>query len=158
MRKPIYSIALIVVMTAISCRKESQPISDSPTDIENQKRMIYSGTWEVTSFIETGKDLTSDFSTYLVKFENDGSAVVYSSGIGILYSGIWNLKETRYSKAYSMDSMPDKTYNRLYTAVPGNFHMDELSGDWEVIKITETELWLKAESANSEKEIHFTII
>ena len=47
--------------------------------------------------------MTSDFSTYHFKFESDGSATVQSTGIGVLYFGMWNLVKAIHNESHSYE-------------------------------------------------------
>ncbi len=149
---------LIVVTISVSCQKETQHISDSPEDLVKQNAVVAAGTWKVSYFSESGKDLTSDFSTYLFKFESDGSAAVHSTGIGVLYFGMWNLLKVINNHEFTSDKHTvESVNNMMLITLPGNFHMDEMSGNWGITRLTDSELWLTAESQNFTKEIHFTI-
>lgn len=158
MRRTPFIIFYIVVSSTVSCKKDTQRDSGSFEIQGNQKEMIASGTWKVSSFIDNGTDLTSDFNTYQFQFENDGSAVANSSGIGVLYFGVWNLAKACIGNHNDAGKLSGETSNKLQIKLHGNYHMDEISDKWEIIKLTSTEIWLKAESRNSIKKIHLTLI
>jgi hypothetical protein len=159
MKKLSISIISVVVLLEISCKKDTQPDFGSFATTGDQKAMVASGTWKVTYFNDMNTDLTSDYSTYLFQFVNDGSAVASSNGIGVLYFGSWDITQEMHAKKLSsgiLNSADDN--NVLQIKLNGNFHMDEMSGNWKIEKLSKTELWLKAGSFGSMKEIHFAII
>ncbi len=159
MKKTSYIIVLIVVTIAVSCQKETQPLSDSADEAAKQNAIVAAGKWRVTYFVESGKEMTSDFSTYHFKFENDGSAAVESTGIGVLYFGMWNLVKAKHNQAYTSNYHTVETIsNKMLIALPGNFHMDEISGNWEITRLIDSEMWLRSETSSNAKEIHLVII
>ena len=158
MKKSLYYFVLLVSAIASSCSKDTQPILSSLTNEYVQKAIVASGTWKVTYFIDGGKDLTSDFDTYLFQFENDGSAAVNSSGIGILYSGMWNVLKGINPLPESISYHRGELYNNsLRINVHGNYHMDGISGLWKIGKLTLSEIWLTIGDSNSGKEIHLVM-
>ncbi len=159
MKKTSYITFLIAVTIAVSCQKETQPMTNSLENLAKQNAILAAGAWRVSYFYESGKDLTSDFSTYLLKFESDGSAAVHSTGIGVLYFGMWNLMKTTHNQAYtSGNHTVESVNNKMLITLPGNFHMDEMSGNWEITRLTDSEIWLRVETQSNWKEIHLAIV
>jgi hypothetical protein len=146
----------IIVTTAVSCKKESQPVANTGVTADSQKVIVASNSWKVSSFIEKGINQTPDFSTYIFQFNSDGSALANSTGIGILYYGTWSVLPSSHS-------LPDDSgnhsgvndSNRMIIALSGNYHMDEISEDWKIIKLTALEMWLTDDNPAAPKEIHF---
>jgi hypothetical protein len=156
MKKFPFLLLTIVAILAVSCKKESQPVSTPAPTADNQKVVVASSAWKVSSFIEKGIDQTSDFSTYLFQFNSDGSAVANSTGIGILYYGSWSLMQGSHSGYDDSGNHSSGDENKLIISLSGNHHMDEISEDWKIIKLTSSEMWLMDDNATSPKEIHFT--
>jgi len=156
MKKLSFLLLAIVFSIAVSCKKDAASNSTSNSVIESQKAIVASNTWKVTSFIENGVDQTSDFATYLLQFNNDGSAVATSTGIGILYYGSWNLMKGSHSEYDDSGNHLSGDSNILGITLTGHYHMDEISEDWKIVKLTDTETWLLDDNKTSSKEIHFT--
>jgi hypothetical protein len=156
MKKSLLSLFTIVAIIAVSCKKDVQTVSSPTGTADSQKVVVASSTWRVTYFIEKGIDQTSDFSTYLFQFNSDGSAVANSTGIGILYYGSWNLMQGSHSGYDDSGNHSIGDKNKLIISLSGNHHMDELSENWKISKITDSEMWLMDDNSTSAKEIHFT--
>jgi hypothetical protein len=146
----------IAATLAVSCSKDSQPVSSSNATATSQKVIVASNAWKVSYLIESGVDQTSDFGTYLFQFNSDGSAVATSTGIGILYYGSWSLMQGSHSSYDDSGNHSSGDNNKLIISLTGNHHMDEMSNDWKIVKLTDTEIWLMADNTTSPKEIHFT--
>jgi hypothetical protein len=151
-----FLLLTIVAIIAVSCKKDAQQVSSSNTTADTQKAVVVSNAWKVSFFIEKGVDQTSDFSTYIFQFNSDGSAVANSSGIGILYYGSWSLKQASNSGYDDSGNHSSGDENKLIISLSGNHHMDEISEDWKIIKLTSSEMWLMDDNTTSPKEIHFT--
>jgi hypothetical protein len=159
MRKITFILFSVVVSLSVSCKKDIQLVTVLPENTDNQKEIIASGAWKVTYFNDNGTDLTSDFNTYLFQFESDGSAVTSSSGIGILYFGVWNIMEVSHCKKGRTGNLQGVSENiNLLITLNGSYHMDEMSGKWLIAKLTTSEIWLKEGNRNSMKEIHLVLI
>jgi hypothetical protein len=153
--KMISFILLTAVWTfTASCRKDAEPVSAASTHI--QKEIVASNAWKVSSFIDNGQDQTSDFSTYLLQLNSDGSAVATSSGIGILYYGAWNMISDKNSGHVDSRNYQGGNNNKLIINLIGNHHMDEISESWKIVKLTDNGIWLLADKMTSPKEIHLS--
>ena len=147
-------ISVIILALLVSCKKDASRVST--TTIELQKGIVTSDTWRVTSFVDKGIDQTSDFSTYLFQFNSEGSAVATSTGIGILYFGSWNLRPDVHIRINASGKTTHKDTNRLKITLTGHYHMDEISNDWAIERLTDRDMWLMVDNMVSFKEIHFT--
>jgi len=158
MKKLSFLLLSIVATLTVSCRKDAEAISTSTTISESQKVIVASSAWKVSSFIEKGIDQTSDFGTYLFQLNSDRSAVATSTGIGILYYGSWSLMQGSHSDYDDSGNHSSGDYNKLMITLTGNHHMDEISEDWKIMKLSETEMWLMDDNTTSPKEVHLTKI
>lgn len=156
MKNLSFLLLAIIFTQVISCKKDAASNSTSKNVIESQKEIVATNTWKVTSFVENGVDQTSDFATYLLQFNSDGSAVATSTGIGILYNGSWSLIKGSHSEYDDSGNHMNGDSNILTILLTGHYHMDEISEDWKIVKLTDTEIWLLDDNKTSSKEIHFT--
>ena len=156
------SAILILALSSIvafSCKKESQPASAADQLITSQKAIVTTNTWKVTLFTENGIDHSSDFNGYVFLFNSDGSVVVNNTISGVSLTGMWNVKASNNSKSDDSghhEGSDDK--NKLVITITGSHLMDEISDDLDIVKISESEMWLADDNTTSPKEIHFTRI
>jgi len=155
MKKSPFIMMMIASVAAISCKKDQQPVSAAADTSQTQKVAVASDAWKVSYFADKGIDQTTDYSTYLFQFNSDGSAVANSTGIGILYYGSWSLVKGNHSSYDDSGNHIGGNENKLLITFSGNHHMDEISEDWKIIKLTDTEMWLKDDNAISAKTIRF---
>jgi hypothetical protein len=156
MKKLSFLLLTIIAILAVSCKKDTQQVSSSGVTADSQKVVVAANAWKVSSFIEKGVDQTADFNTYLFQFNSDGSAVANSTGIGILYYGSWSLMQGNHSGYDDSGNHSSGDENKLIISLSGNHHMEEISEDWKIIKLTSSEMWLKDDNTTSPKEIRFT--
>jgi hypothetical protein len=156
MKKASGITLFIVVTMAVCCQKDSQPKPDSAEDLVNQNALIAKSTWKVSCYVESGKEMTSDFSTYLFKFVSDGSVAVHSAGIDVLCFGMWNLVKAMHNQSYSFgESRGETMINKMLITLPGNDHVAEVCENWEITRLADSEIWPTAVSSNYSKAIHF---
>jgi len=147
----------IASIASFSCKKDSQPASAADQLITSQKAIVTTTTWKVTLFTENGIDHTSDFDGFVFQFNSDGTAVVNNTKTGVSFTGMWNLKAGGNSKSDDSghhESGDDD--NKLVISVAGSHLMDEISDDLDIIKLSDTEMWLADDNTASPKEIHFS--
>jgi hypothetical protein len=156
MKKASGITLFIVVTMAVCCQKDSQPKPDSAEDLVNQNALIAESTGRVSCYVESGKEMTSDFSMYLFKFDSDGSAALHSSGIGVLYFGMWNLVKAMHNQSYSLgESRAETMNNKMLITLSGNVHVAEVCENWEITRLADSEILLTTVYRNSSKAIHF---
>jgi len=152
MKKLSFLSLTIVAILAISCKKEAQPASAQV--IAAQKAIVVSNTWKISLFTENGTDMTSMFTALVFHFDNNGSRVADSTGI--IFLGDWDVKTGSQSQTDdSGNHSTGEDNNKFSLALTGNAQMNEISDDWTIIKITDTEIWLRDDNLASPKEIHF---
>ena len=96
----LFGISLFI----FSCSSDD----DNPSNltIQNEIRAnVGSGTWKITSFIDSGTDETSDFTGYNFTFNTDG-VLNATNGVNS-YDGIWSVE----SSSSSDDSPNDLDFN-----------------------------------------------
>lgn len=131
---------LALTLSLVSCSKsnDTNPSSTNKTD-------QVSGNWTVTYYLDSGKDETSDFSGYSFAF-NSGE-VLQATSSSNTFTGTWRIGDS--------SSNDDSSSNKLVIMIAGNKAMDDLQDDWLIIKLTDTEIWLKDDNASSNEELHF---
>jgi hypothetical protein len=118
--------------TSCSSDDDSNPSTTNPstTDVINT---VSSGTWRITSYLDSGQDETADFAGY--NFTFGASNVLTATNGTNNYSGIWSVTNDD-------DSANDLDFDILFSA-PAPASFQDLSDDWDVVERTETKVRLR---------------
>jgi len=138
------SLKIFVLLLAVTFASCSRSNDDNVTPGDQSKQV--KGDWYVSLYTDSGKDETSDFSGYNFSFIDNGSFTATTSTLS--FTGNWYIGDK------SGDDSPSS--NKLVINITGNKQMEDVTDDWLIIKITDTEIWLKDDNAASMEEIHFT--
>lgn len=126
--------ALIITGFFISsCKKENNPNPDNTGAI--------SGTWRVTLYTDSDNDETADFADYTFSFNDNG--VLAATISGTTSNGKWS----KSSSKFNIDLGPKSD---------GNKPLGELSDDWHIISITNSEIKLGDDNESSGELLTFT--
>ena len=139
---------LLVSLLVVSCSKSET--TDPAADLSANQKMVSTGDWKVTQYLDSGKDETSDFSLLSVSFNADGSIVV-SDGT-TTYTGTSTLASASSS---SDDTGYDDKNHKFTITIAGDKLMQKLSKKWLAVKVTETEIWLSDDNPASNEHLHF---
>ena len=132
-----------------SCSK-SDTTSDPAADLSTKTSMVAQSEWNVTQYIDSGKDETSDYSGYTFNFKTDGTLIAASSTQ--TFTGTWILASGSANSDDSGDNATDDKYNKLTISITGNKEMDHLSHKWLTDKITAAEIWLRDDNIASKRD------
>ncbi len=149
----ILSLAIISILT-FSCKKDSQSGAAVST-VETQKTLVASSSWKVTLYTERAVDYTSDFSKLQFTFSSNGTAAVASTVDTTVFRGIWTLIQKTHSSSDDSGHNSGSEDFKFTIMLSGNARMSEISEDWAIVKLTETEMWLMDDNLDSPKVIHF---
>jgi hypothetical protein len=133
---------ITMTISLVSCSKSND---DNPSSNSNNKTGQVSGNWTVTYYLDSGKDETSDYSGYSFSF-NSGDVLQALNGSNT-FTGTWTIGNS--------SSDDDSSSNKLVINITGNKEMDHLQDDWLIVKLTDTEIWLRDDNLNSGEELHF---
>lgn len=100
-----------------SCKK------DDVKAIEAIEQEISSGTWRITSFVDSGTDETASFNGYSFTFASDGTLAATNGSS--TYSGTWSVTDSN-----SSDDSPDDLDFNIYFNATNNF--EDLNDDWDI--------------------------
>lgn len=118
--------------TSCSSDDDSNPSTTNPSanDVINT---VSSGTWRITSYLDSGQDETADFAGY--NFTFGASNVLTATNGTNNYSGIWSVTNDD-------DSANDLDFDILFSnPAPASFQ--DLSDDWDVVERTSTKVRLR---------------
>jgi hypothetical protein len=133
----LYILALTISLA--SCSKSND---DNPSNTNNTGQVT--GNWKVTYYFDSGKDETSDYNGYTFNF-NTGNILEAVTG-SATYTGTWTLGEP---------GDDDNSSNKFVITITGNKAMDDLTDDWKILKMTDTEIWLQDDNLTSAEELRF---
>jgi len=134
------SVLILLAIFAASCSSDST--DDSPMDaaasVQAVSNLATSGSWRITSFIDSGIDDTNDFQGYSFTFNSDGSLVA-ENGTAII-TGSWSVTSDDSSDdSDDYDSSDDIDFNIFFSAPPD---FAELSDDWDIVSRSDTRIEL----------------
>ena len=118
---PAFLTSLAFVFLLTSCTNGSDDLIPNQDLIQQN---VQSGSWKITSFIDSGDDETNHFNGYTFVFGANGSITATASGTS--GAGTWNVTDSNSSD----DSIDDLDFNILFNL--GN-DLDELSEDWNIV-------------------------
>lgn len=130
MKRIVYVIAGLVLMTAISCNKQQ---------INKLEDTIISGNWKVTNFSEEGVDKTAAYVSETLTFKDNGTLIVTGTST---INGTWDVRKEDDNDD-DFELFEDKHIElNIYLPVP----LSELSDDWEVESRSDSKIVLKDDS------------
>lgn len=136
-------IAIIILMSLSvamgSCKKDDDTPSSS-NNVTNTQSLP--GNWKVSYYYDD-KDETSDYAGYTFEFTSDGKLNAITSSQ--TFEGSWQTTVD--------DNLP-----RLVISLSGNEDLVELSDDWVIVNMSNTEISLRDDNLSQTDELHFTKI
>ncbi|MBK6344932.1 MAG: hypothetical protein IPN08_01400 [Bacteroidales bacterium] len=141
--------AIIITTTACSKTDDSATTTDLSASV---KKEIITDTWVISSYIDKGKNETSNYTGYSFTFSDNGILTANVSGNS--FTGTWSIGSDHSGSDDSGHHSGDD--NKLILTIAGNYQMDELSDDFQIVSISETEIFLKDDNLTKIKELRFT--
>lgn len=137
MKRNIFLLAGITLFTLASCSDDdSSSTNNNSGSVADVVNTATSGTWHITSYIDSGNDETNHFTGYNFTF-GTGSVLTATNGTNT-YTGTWSVTDSSNS---SDDDSPgsDIDFNIAFAA-PAAF--EDLSDDWDIQERTATRIKL----------------
>jgi hypothetical protein len=144
MKATVKLFALASLLMIWSCSKTDDN-NVTPSGSTSKAEQV-SGTWTVTSYLDSGKDETSDYSGYSFNFSVDGILAATSGSTA--FSGDWHIGDN--------SSSDDNSSNRLVINIAGNKQMDKLAHTWVIVTLNTTTITLADDNPASMEEITFS--
>lgn len=134
----------ILFLLVLSCSSEdNNVITDNSAEIKQITDIAKSGTWRITSYIDSGKNETNDYTGYNFTFGDNN--VVTASNNSNTITGTWSvIDDSDSSKDDSSDD--DIDFNISFTSPPD---FEELSDDWDVVSTSTSKIDLADVSSSS---------
>ena len=123
----IYGIITLLSFTLMSSMCSSDDM-ENPNNNAQQimavENTAKSGTWIISSFIDSGQDETNHFTGFSFTFANDGTLTA-TNGIETV-QGTWSVTDSNDDSNSSID------FNILFS-VPTSSVFDDLIDDWDIV-------------------------
>ena len=140
-------IMLCFALMSFTCSEDDEiDMNDNSAEVELIKNTVQSGTWIITSFIESGVNQTNQYSGYSFTFNANGT--LNATNGTQTYNGTWSITNDDDSDDDS-NSNDDIDFN-IYFASPATFN-DDLTEDWEIVTRTNTKIELIHISGGNEE-------
>jgi len=144
MKATITTLVLLSLVTLMSCSKKSDDNLNAGGTVNKTEQV--SGEWNVSSYFDSGKDETSNYSGYTFTFNIDGTLTASSSSTS--YTGTWRIGDK--------SSDDDNSSNRFIVSITGNKQMVDLSNDWLIVTITDSQMSFKDDNSSSMEQMTFS--
>jgi len=120
-------------MLFVSC-STSDDSSNSSNNTQAVVSTAQSGSWVITSYIDSGQDETNNFSGYTFTFGSNG-VLTANSGTTVSVTGTWSVTDSN-----SNDDNPSDLHFNIFFSSPANFA--DLTDDWEIVTTTSSRIEL----------------
>lgn len=137
--KFIYGLSLMLCLTLMSttCEDDDIIIIDNSAEIQEIKNTVESGTWQITSFIDSGVDETNHYTGFSFTFDSNGTLTATNNTN--TYTGTWSITDDDDSDDDS-NSSSDIDFNISFLS-PETFN-DDLTEDWDIVMRTNSKIEL----------------
>ena len=125
------------LMSATCSSDDPVPSNDNSQEIIEIENTAESGTWIITSYVDSGQDETNDYNGYEFTFAANGT-VTATNGTTI-YNGTWSVTDSNSSDDSSSDD--DIDFNISFP-VPETDDFDDLNDDWDIVNYSSTTISL----------------
>ena len=105
---------------------------DNSQEIAQIENDVQSGTWRITSYVDSGQDETNDFNGYTFTFGSDGTLTA-ENGTNTM-TGTWSVTDDS-SRSSDID------FN-IFFPVPDTNDFEDLNDDWDIVSSMSTKLEL----------------
>ncbi len=129
--------ALTFFLTQCSSDSTDEEMQDPAVVAQAVTDLAVSGTWVVSSYIDSGTDETDDYNRYTFTFNADGSLVADNGSSTV--TGTWSVTVDDSSDDDDYDSMDDVDFNIFFAAPP---IFEELTDDWDIVSRSSTRIEL----------------
>lgn len=133
----LFMLSFTLMVLACSSDDDDQN-DDNSQEISQIENEVQSGTWRISSYIDSGDNETSDFNGYNFTFTTDGSLVATNGTI--TYNGTWSV--TNSSNSSDDSSGDDDIDFNIFFPVSDDHDFEDLNDDWDIISHSNTTISL----------------
>ena len=113
--------------------------NDNSQQIAQIQTTVESGSWRITTFIDSGQNETADFNGYEFLFNSDGSLIA-SNGTNTL-NGNWSITNDSNSSDDDGGGNNDLDFS-INFPVPETNRFNDLNDDWDIVTTSSTKIEL----------------
>jgi hypothetical protein len=125
----IKSAILAVALLFVSCSSDSEDsVQDPVVAVQAVTDLAVSGSWIISSYVDSGTDETTDYNGYTINFNADGSLEAVNGTTVV--TGSWSVTSDDSSDDDDYDSDDDIDFNIFFSAPP---IFEELTDDWDIV-------------------------
>jgi hypothetical protein len=128
-------LSFSLMILGCSSNDDDNPNDNNSQEIAQIENEAESGTWRVSSYIDSGDNETNDFNGYDFTFESNGTLIA-TNGI-TMYNGTWSVTSSNDDS----NSIDDIDFN-IFFPVPEDNDFEDLNDDWDVVSHSNTTLSL----------------
>ena len=142
--KKVFNLAFLLMLSVslmssmCSGNDDDSPFIDNSQQIAQIENTAESGTWRITSFIDSGQNETADFNGYNFSFNTDGTLVATNNTNTI--TGTWSVTNDSNSNDDS-NSSNDIDFN-IFFPVQDTNNFEDLNDDWDIVSTSSTTIQL----------------
>ena len=133
MKSTFFNGLLVMLSLTLMSSMCSSDEMDNPNNNSQQIMLIEntaaSGSWIISSYVDSGQDETNDYNGYTFTFNDDGT-VVATNGANTV-NGTWSVTDSSNSNDDS-SSVDDIDFNISFS-VPSTSVFYDLNDDWEIV-------------------------
>ena len=133
----LFALSLSVLFMSCSTDDDSNNSGNNAQLIAQISVNMSSGSWRISSFIDSGQDETNDFNNYDFTF-GAGGTLTATNGTDTLM-GTWSITDDSSSD----DSSDDDVDFNIFFPVPDTNPFEDLNDDWDVVSYTSTSIQLR---------------
>lgn len=141
MKNVIYSVLGLMLVVLYSCDKDDDSTSNNDAQLimEIQDNAT-EGLWQVTSYVDSGDNETSDYNGYTFNFAENG-VLTATKGEEVV-SGTWSVSSSDDDGSDDDGNDNDDIDFNIFFNVNESSVFDDLSDDWDVTNASSTQISL----------------
>lgn len=127
-----YALLSLLCFSLMSSTCSSDDDNMPNSSVQDAVMVSQSGTWKISSFIDSGQNETNHFTGYTFTFEDDGD-VTATNGSNTL-TGSWSITNSNSNDDSNDDS--DMDFN-IFFPVDESSAFEDLNDDWDISSYNE---------------------
>lgn len=137
-------LTLAFLLMLWSCSKSADD-NIMPSASDNKTEQV-AGEWIVTYYFDNNKDETNNYNGYSFTFTSNGT--VTANSVSGSFTGSWRIGNS--------GSDDDNSSSRFVITISGNKQMDDLTDDWVIVSISDTEISLRDDNPANMEALKFS--
>ena len=133
-----YGVLFILSLSLVSCSTDDDDNNpnNNAAEISQVEAAAETGTWRITSYVDSGEDETNDFNGFDFTFETNGT-VTATNGV-TTYAGTWSVTGDSSSSNDDDDGSNDSDLDfNISFPVAATDDFEDLNDDWDIVSYTD---------------------